>query len=100
MVMGECHKLDLPGSCNIVFGSSETVDDVVRPEQVETNIVVLDLGPIGWKAPALAAAAREQDVLISALGPTFARLVTHLDLDDEGLDRAIGVLVTLLRTAP
>jgi cyclic dehypoxanthinyl futalosine synthase len=29
MVMGECHKLDLPGSCNIVFGSDETVDDVV-----------------------------------------------------------------------
>jgi cyclic dehypoxanthinyl futalosine synthase len=29
MVMGECHKAGLPGSCNIVFGSTETVDDVV-----------------------------------------------------------------------
>ncbi|HXP91571.1 MAG TPA: radical SAM protein [Fibrobacteria bacterium] len=28
MVMGECHKAGLPGSCNIVFGSSETVDDI------------------------------------------------------------------------
>ena len=73
---------------------------MVRPEQVETNIVVLDLGPTGWKAPALAAAAKEQDVLISALGPTFARLVTHLDLDDEGLGRAIGVLTALLRESP
>ena len=84
----------------LAFAIAEAVDDVVVPEHVETNIVVLDLGPTGWKAPALAAAAREQDVLLSALGPTFARLVTHLDLDDEGLDRAIGVLVTLLRTAP
>jgi len=27
--MGHCHQAGLPGSCNIVFGSSETVDDVV-----------------------------------------------------------------------
>ncbi|HEX2612872.1 MAG TPA: radical SAM protein, partial [Fibrobacteria bacterium] len=29
-VMGECHKLGLPGSCNIVFGSSETSQDIVE----------------------------------------------------------------------
>ncbi len=29
-VMGECHKLDLPGSCNIVFGSVETPEDIVE----------------------------------------------------------------------
>ncbi|MEN9355403.1 MAG: hypothetical protein RL318_2728 [Fibrobacterota bacterium] len=28
--MGECHKLDLPGSCNIVFGSVETTQDIVE----------------------------------------------------------------------
>jgi cyclic dehypoxanthinyl futalosine synthase len=28
-VMGKCHRAGLPGTCNIVFGSSETVDDVV-----------------------------------------------------------------------
>jgi cyclic dehypoxanthinyl futalosine synthase len=27
--MGACHRAGLPGSCNIVFGSTETVDDVV-----------------------------------------------------------------------
>jgi threonine aldolase len=84
----------------LAFAIAEAVDDVVTPEHVDTNIVVLDLAPAGWTAPALAAAAREQGVLISALGPTFARLVTHLDLDDEGLDHAIGVLTTLLRSAP
>jgi cyclic dehypoxanthinyl futalosine synthase len=29
-VMGECHKLGLPGSSNIVFGSEETAADVVE----------------------------------------------------------------------
>lgn len=27
--MGHCHRAGLPGSCNIVFGSTETVDDLV-----------------------------------------------------------------------
>lgn len=29
-VMGACHRAGLPGSCNIVFGSTETIDDVVE----------------------------------------------------------------------
>lgn len=28
-VMGACHRAGLPGTCNIVFGSNETVDDIV-----------------------------------------------------------------------
>lgn len=28
--MGHCHRAGLPGSCNVVFGSSETVDDLVE----------------------------------------------------------------------
>ncbi len=84
----------------LAFVIAEAVDDVVVPEHVETNIVVLDLAPTSWTAAALAAAAREEGVLISALGPTFARLVTHLDVDDEGLDHASDVLNRLLRSAP
>jgi threonine aldolase len=84
----------------LAFAIAEAVDDVVVPEHAETNIVVLDLAPTPWTAAALAAAAREQGVLVSALGPTFARLVTHLDVDDQGLDRAVDVLTRLLRSAP
>jgi cyclic dehypoxanthinyl futalosine synthase len=29
-VMGECHKLDLPGSANIVIGSLETEEDIIE----------------------------------------------------------------------
>jgi threonine aldolase len=62
------------------------------PATVDTNIVVLDAA----EAPAVAAKAREQDVLVSALGPRFLRLVTHLDVDDDGIDRAIEVLAPLI----
>ncbi len=62
------------------------------PELTETNIVVLRVPD----APALAAAARQQGVLVSTLGPTVLRMVTHLDVDDSGLDRAIEVLTPLV----
>ncbi len=62
------------------------------PDLVESNIVVLDAPD----APGVAAAAAEQGVLVSALGPRFLRLVTHLDVDDEGIERALRVLGPLL----
>ena len=63
-----------------------------KPEQTETNIVVLPVPD----APAVGLAALEQGVVVSVIGPKLIRLVTHLDVDDEGLDRAIEVLTPLL----
>jgi threonine aldolase len=61
--------------------------------RTETNIVVLQVAD----AAAVAAGAREQGVLVSALGPTFLRLVTHLDVSDAGVERAASVLAPLVR---
>ncbi|GLY01827.1 GntG family PLP-dependent aldolase [Actinoplanes sp. NBRC 101535] len=69
---------------------------VVDPERVRTNLVVLDLSKTSLDAPALAAEAARRDVLIAAMLPTKARLVTHLDLGDAAVDRAIEVLSELL----
>ncbi|ASW56060.1 low specificity L-threonine aldolase [Plantactinospora sp. KBS50] len=63
---------------------------------VRTNIVPLDLTKAALDAHALAAAARERGVLVSVLGPRTVRLVTHLDLDDAGLDQAIEVLTGIV----
>jgi threonine aldolase len=63
-----------------------------EPELTETNIVVLGVPD----APSVAAAAAANGVLVSALGPTFLRLVTHLDVDDDGIDRAVEVLKPLI----
>ncbi|MDQ2838126.1 MAG: aminotransferase class I/II-fold pyridoxal phosphate-dependent enzyme [Actinomycetota bacterium] len=62
------------------------------PELTETNIVVLSVPD----APSVAAAAAEQGVLTAALGPRVLRLVTHLDVDDDGIDRAVDVLRPLV----
>jgi threonine aldolase len=60
----------------------------VDAETVDTNIVILDVPD----AAAVAVRAAEQGVLVSALGPRFLRLVTHLDVDDDGVDHALTVL--------
>jgi threonine aldolase len=64
----------------------------VEAEQVPTNIVVLRVAD----SAALAAKAKEQGVLVSTMSPTIVRLVTHLDIDDSGIDRATEVLTPLV----
>jgi threonine aldolase len=69
---------------------------VVDADRVRTNIVALDLRKTALGAHEFGAAARDQGVLVSVLGPYAGRLITHLDLDDAGVDRAIAVLTGLL----
>ncbi|MFD6567339.1 threonine aldolase family protein [Micromonospora profundi] len=63
---------------------------------VRTNLVLLDLTKHALDARALAAAAREQGVLISVLGPRTARLVTYLGIDDDAVTRASKALTRVL----
>ncbi|HEY2672765.1 MAG TPA: GntG family PLP-dependent aldolase [Rugosimonospora sp.] len=72
---------------------------IVDAGRVVTNIVPLDLAKAPIDAPSLGAAARERGVLVSVLGPRSGRLVTHLDVDDAGIDRAAEVLTGILRGA-
>lgn len=65
---------------------------LVDPAKVETNIVGLELSKIGITAADLAARCKEAGLWISALGPHYARLVTHLDFTDEQCDDAIEIL--------
>ena len=70
----------------------------VRVDQVETNIVPLDLSPLEIDAATVAASCRADGVLVSVVGPRRVRLVTHLDVDDAGIERAIGALQRALTT--
>jgi threonine aldolase len=69
---------------------------VVEPATVRTNIVAVDLTKAAVDGPGLADAARAEGVLISVLAARLARLVTHLDIDDTGVDRAADVLSRIL----
>jgi len=67
----------------------------VEPDDVETNVVVINTGAM--PAAPVAAAAAEGGVQVSALGPFMIRAVTHLDVtveDCEAAGRLIGKLLT------
>jgi threonine aldolase len=59
-------------------------------DQVETNFVQLDVGALGLGRDEALGRLREVGVgLSSTIHPTVIRAVTHLDLDDDAIDRAI-----------
>jgi threonine aldolase len=62
------------------------------PAGVHTNMVVLD----GVDADTVVPAARAQGVLVGHVSPRRIRLVTHLDVDRAGVERAAKVLTELL----
>lgn len=65
---------------------------LIDPSTVQTNIVGLDLAHLPFTAAELATRCREKGLWISALGPKYARLVTHLDFDDAQCAAAIEIL--------
>ena len=76
----------------IATALNTVVPSVIDPTTVHTNIVGLDLAELKITAAELAARCKEEGLLIGALGPKYARLVTHLDIDDAGTAYAIEVL--------
>ena len=68
----------------------------LRLEHLHTNIVVWELDGAHVTAADLVTRAREEGVLINALGPSKLRLVTHLDVSHADCLRAAQVLVRLL----
>ena len=64
----------------------------VDPVGVETNIVVVPCAD----APALVTAARDEGVLVGAVGPRAVRLVTHLDVTKAQAESAAETLGRLL----
>lgn len=65
---------------------------LVDPAKVVTNIVGLELSKVGVTAAELASRCKADGLLISALGPHYARLVTHLDFDETQCEEAISIL--------
>jgi threonine aldolase len=72
---------------------AEAVPGVVDPATVETNNVVL----VVPDAKAVVERCRAADVLVGALDPTHLRVLTHLDVDDDQVDKAAAVLSDALQ---
>jgi threonine aldolase len=62
-------------------------------EQVETNFVYLDVAPLGLtRAEARVRLDAAGVALSSTVHPTVLRAVTHLDVSDEDVDRAVELI--------
>jgi threonine aldolase len=81
----------------IAEACADALPGVANPHAVRTNIVLLDVAGARRTAPEVVAGAAEHGVLVSAFGSRALRLVTHLDVDDAGAQRAAEVLAALLR---
>jgi threonine aldolase len=62
---------------------------------VETNIVVAAVDPARWTTDALLATLRERGVLAVPFGAARVRMVTHLDVSSDDIERAGDVLLSL-----
>ena len=65
---------------------------LINASLVETNIVGLDLANMPFTAGDFAKRCRDAGLWVSALGPKYSRLVTHMDFDDAQCDEAIEIL--------
>jgi threonine aldolase len=73
-------------------GLAELPGVELDPATVDTNIVIFAVPD----SSAFSAALAEEDVAMSRFGPTRVRAVTHLDVDDEGIERALAAAARAL----
>jgi threonine aldolase len=66
--------------------------DGLAPVEPDTNTLRIDVVREGLEAMEIEGRLDEHGVRILALGPDWLRAVTHRDVDDEGIERAIAAL--------
>jgi threonine aldolase len=71
----------------------------VDPDEVETNFVQIDVAPLGLSKPEALERTHRAGVGVSGtVHPSRLRAVTHLDVDDDDIARAIEILPQALGT--
>jgi threonine aldolase len=93
--LADDHKL----AKSIATAIHEVAPKVVNPAEVDTNIVGLDLTGLSITAAELSAQLKENGILGSALGPTYLRLVTHMDVSEQDIAKVNQILPELLHRA-
>ena len=68
----------------------------LNPTDVETNIVMFDVGGSGREAKEISERLEEAGVRVSVMGRTKLRAVTHLDVSPQDIERAIEVFCHVL----
>lgn len=68
----------------------------ITVEEPETNLVFFDTAGTGLPAERLAEQARAHGLMFSVMGEHRGRACTHLDVDAQGIETAIGILRDVL----
>ncbi len=66
-------------------------------QAIQTNIVIADVQEMGLKAPDVVVLLKQKGLLCIAFSPTKMRMVTHLDIDDNDIDRAEQMIHCILQ---
>jgi threonine aldolase len=82
-------KEDHQNAKRLGVGLKEFKGVSIDPRHVETNIVIFDVGNSRMTAAQVAEAMKKEGILIHAFGKTQIRLVTHLDVSAEDIEKAL-----------
>ena len=90
-------KEDHQNAKRLAVGLKEFKGVSIDPKYVETNIVIFDVVNTGMTGAQVAEAMKREGVLIHPIGKTQIRLVTHLDVNAEDIEKALKAFEKLLR---
>jgi len=90
-------KEDHENAKRLALGLKEITGTTVNPDHVETNIIIFGVAGTGMTSPALRDAMQQEGILMNALGNNQIRLVTHLDVSREDIDKALLAFRKVIR---
>jgi len=82
-------KEDHENAKRLALGLREIKGISINPDHVETNILIFGVAQTGMPSIELRDAMKKEGVLMNALGGQQIRLVTHLDVTREDIDKAL-----------
>ncbi|PWK05117.1 low-specificity L-threonine aldolase [Tumebacillus permanentifrigoris] len=71
----------------------------INPDNVDTNIVIVDVRGLGISDLQLIEALKQAGILCGGFGPGLVRFVTHLDVTRADIDTALATLHKVVRGA-
>jgi threonine aldolase len=83
-------KEDHENAKRLAMGLQEIKGISIHTDHVETNIIIFGIAQTGMTSPTLRDAMKKEGVLMNALGSEQIRLVTHLDVTRQDIDKALA----------
>ena len=90
-------KEDHQNAKRLALGLKEFKGVSINPDHVETNIIIFSTADAGMTAAQVTEAMKKEGVLIHAFGKTQIRLVTHLDVSSEDIEKALKAFKKVFR---